>query len=79
MVVVQRSPSAMSLLMDALECHLLPERKAGLSSEQIRPRSIPNKTQVLTDLHILRESLVDCWGGGGGGRKPTKGKLEGGS
>ena len=37
---------AMALLMEAMEYHLLPERRAELDQERTRPRSKGNKTQV---------------------------------
>lgn len=50
----------MSLLMDALEYHLLPERRVGLSSEQIRPRAPPNKTQVSVCMFSISVLSYDC-------------------
>ena len=42
----------MSLLMEAMEYHLLPDRRAGLDPERTRPRSRGNKTQVYMYIYV---------------------------
>ena len=44
--MIRDNTHAMSLLMEAMEYHLLPDRRAGLDPERTRPRSRGNKTQV---------------------------------
>ena len=44
--VVEESPRAMRLVMEAMEYHLLPERRANIKSLRAQPRSASSKVQV---------------------------------
>ena len=44
--VVEESPRAMRLVMEAMEYHLLPERRANIKSLRTQPRSASSKVQV---------------------------------
>ena len=50
--LIKGNTRAMALLMEAMEYHLLPERRAGLDQERTRPRSKGNKTQVSDILYM---------------------------
>ena len=49
--LIKGNPQAMALLMEAMEYHLLPDRRAGLDPERTRPRSRGHKTQVSEVMH----------------------------
>lgn len=44
--VVEGSPRAMRLVMEAMEYHLLPERRANIKSLRTQPRNASSKVQV---------------------------------
>ena len=50
--LIKGNPHAMELLMEAMEYHLLPERRAELDQERTRPRSKGNKTQVCGNMGL---------------------------
>ena len=43
---MEENPRAMRLVMEAMEYHLLPERRAKIKSLRTQPRSASSKVQV---------------------------------